>query len=245
VTPYLNGLAEQAVGSGPLGPVRPRPLHAFEQRSASLARLDEEVALGPVTFPAGPGPSVAPRDQETPLPGRPEPPAATPLPRVQTPPPRVQAAEAGRSRPTSGPPTPAVALSPGQPPAPTVRPTVPRPTRSEAPPAVQAPPRPEAPTTPGLLLPRPRSPALDAPAPQAARPGTAVHRPPPGIRPLPQAGTRPDAPAPQPPSVEITIGRLEVRLSPTTAGPAARPAPAAPATLSLEQYLRGRDGGGR
>jgi len=52
-----------------------------------------------------------------------------------------------------------------------------------------------------------------------------------------------EAPAKTEPTIQVTIGRVEVRA--TTAPVQNRPRPKAPASMSLDEYLRGRDGGRR
>jgi hypothetical protein len=51
------------------------------------------------------------------------------------------------------------------------------------------------------------------------------------------------APEPQMPTVNVTIGRLEVRATPEPVSPRRRAAATAPA-MKLEEYLRGRSAGG-
>jgi hypothetical protein len=51
------------------------------------------------------------------------------------------------------------------------------------------------------------------------------------------------APPPPEPTIHVTIGRVEVRATPPAAADA--PAPAAPAVVGLDDYLRRRGGGGR
>ena len=55
------------------------------------------------------------------------------------------------------------------------------------------------------------------------------------------------APAPTPPTIEVTIGRVEVRAAVGPPAPVTRPRVAAPAapSLSLEEYLRSQHGGRR
>ena len=50
-----------------------------------------------------------------------------------------------------------------------------------------------------------------------------------------------EAPAP---TIQVTIGRIEVRATPAAKAPV-RERPAAPSALSLEEYLRQRSKGGR
>lgn len=89
-----------------------------------------------------------------------------------------------------------------------------------------------------------REPAPVAPPP-APEPGRALRV---EVRPAPAAERRiaprqvAEAPPAAPPTIQVTIGRIEVRAAP--APPAARPAPAAGPALSLDDYLRQRNRGG-
>jgi hypothetical protein len=60
------------------------------------------------------------------------------------------------------------------------------------------------------------------------------------VEPEPSPARR-EAPAP---TIQVTIGRIEVRATPAAKAPV-RERPAAPSSLSLEEYLRQRSKGGR
>lgn len=77
----------------------------------------------------------------------------------------------------------------------------------------------------------------ERPAPSQAQPRSDQVAP----HTLPQIVTQ--QPATEPPTIHVTIGRIEVRATPPAA-PAKRSAPSS-STLSLDEYLRGRDGGKR
>jgi hypothetical protein len=106
---------------------------------------------------------------------------------------------------------------------------------------------PTAAISPSLLTEAP-SPA-DAPSPGPSAPRTAVARPlvTPGIRPYsPPASPRLAAPwgTPEPtPTVNVTIGRVEVRATPPPVAPAKKEG-SRPPVMSLEEYLRQRNQGG-
>jgi hypothetical protein len=52
-----------------------------------------------------------------------------------------------------------------------------------------------------------------------------------------------EVPAKMEPNIQVTIGRIEVRATPAPLQN--RPRPKASVSMSLDEYLRGRDGGGR
>lgn len=83
--------------------------------------------------------------------------------------------------------------------------------------------KPIQPTAPPALLP-------------VMRPPLPVVR---SMRSMPVVGREPAPPAP---TIQVTIGRIEVRATPPTAAPARAARPATP-KLSLEDYLRSRSGG--
>jgi hypothetical protein len=130
--------------------------------------------------------------------------------------------------------------------------TQPLPAGPVARPVQSEPPR-EAAGHPEAMAPRVRSEGLQAltitppPAPgggaataPAQRPDAVRH--PPATAHVPQAPQRERLP-PAPPPIEITIGRIDVRAvqeAPPAAPRAATPAPAAPRTLGLADYLRQR-----
>ena len=82
------------------------------------------------------------------------------------------------------------------------------------------------------------------PAPPAVTTTTVVVQP--AIQPAPPVErlvAPAPGPAPEPPTVHVTIGRIEVRAIPPTAPAAAQPRPGPP-VMSLEEYLGRRLGGG-
>lgn len=100
-------------------------------------------------------------------------------------------------------------------------PTAMRPQPSEAPSA-----------SPSLPLLKPDSPALNPPLAPPLRPS-----------PIPPMISPPQPDKPAAPTIQVTIGRIEVRATPPPP-PAKKSAPATP-QLSLETYLRQRNGGRR
>ncbi|HWS54785.1 MAG TPA: hypothetical protein VN228_11690, partial [Pyrinomonadaceae bacterium] len=92
----------------------------------------------------------------------------------------------------------------------------------------------------------PETATADAPPERAARRPAALTIEPRISRHVPhRAAARDDAraPAQAAPTVNVTIGRVEVRAVPAPPAPAARRA-ASPPHMSLEEYLRRRAGGG-
>lgn len=239
---YLTGLAEQALGIGAAGAVLPRPVHPFEHRLRPApeeernADLEVDAGRHPALNPHAPGTAPAPRIPERPIPPgdayparmatefRPEP----PFPSVyERPAPEVT------ELPVRAPGSVAAPMVPARPL--TVRPVQPDTSMRvashapEAPSAVPVPLRPaSAPSQPAPVLPRVPA-VVGAPFTGSVRPL---------VRPVSPAAL----PPPEPPTVQVTIGRLEVRLTTGPAPAAARTPAPAPATLSLEQYLKDRDG---
>jgi len=262
---FLRRLAERSLGAGP-EPVQPRLPLVFEGPVEDVPlelERHEEVEARPAERrepprPVSPAPEVEAAPPEPPRaePAAPSPPPPAPVVRPAAeappaePPPIVPPARVEPSTPPAPPPrAPVVPPAAEAPPAP---PTPPAPPPSAAPaePATAATPRapapPPAPPTPAPVVARvvgdePRASREEVRPPR--RDGAAVE---PVIGAQVQLGA-PPAPiavprAPGPPSVEVSIGRVEVRavFAPPEAEPA--PPPAAP-TVSLDDYLRARDGG--
>jgi hypothetical protein len=114
-----------------------------------------------------------------------------------------------------------------------------------------------APAPPAAAEPRPPAPPVAVPAPPAPAPPRRGASSPP-LRPSapphtgrlvalqpapPEPPRRSGGPPTTRPAVEVTIGRVEVRVRPPNAGPPQRrpSAPAPPPALSLDEYLRQRE----
>lgn len=246
VSEYLTGLAEQTLGiSGP-GQVQPRPVHPFERRAAPAApflpeqepmdapakTVTRQVIPGP--FPEQPPerPERMPREFQPLKPSRPIPAPAN------------ESTPGSHSRSVNH-----IAALPPIPPPGLLRPVSPvsippRGPHSEQPNLPEARSRSfqEQPASgPPIILPRQAASLHPEPLAPSLQPRSAS-RLGGAIRPAPRPVPPPEPPSlPELPTVQVTIGRLEVRLT-GAAAPAVRTAPPIPTTLSLAEYLQGRDG---
>ena len=114
--------------------------------------------------------------------------------------------------------------------------------------------RPERITASQISPPRPtlpppvfRAPPAETLAPtESPHPAARREAPtPPAVRPIPISPRTDNVVEPPPPrpTVQITIGRLEVRAAPSPAPPPPRPAPPEPRPMGLAEYLSRRSGG--
>lgn len=212
---FLASLLARGMGAAPA--IRPRLPSLFESPAGRAPMVEaNEVAEAVVLRPAPP--TATSRD--TVMGGEAQvhlapPPAASPG-RALTPPQSTQP-ESGRAT------VMATAAMAG--------PVVPPPTPTH-PPSVETGAKPRSEPATGMAPSIPRMPA--PPLPAAVIPLS---------RPVAVRVAEPQRP-PEPPSVRITIGRVEVRAVPANP-PAARPGRRASPKLSLEDYLRPRAGGAR
>jgi hypothetical protein len=88
----------------------------------------------------------------------------------------------------------------------------------------------------------PTTPPYPDPAPRSVRHETAVQDLRPVTPPLPDLTPRSE-PASPAPTINVTIGRIEVRATPSVPNPPRKPAPA-PKIMSLDEYLHSRSNGG-
>lgn len=245
VSEYLTGLAEQTLGISEPGQVQPRPVHAFERRAAPAAPFLPE--QDPIDAPAK---TVARQVVPGPFPEHPpERPERMPRESQSLKPSRPIPAPANESTPGSHSRSvnPIAALPPTPPPG-VLRPVSPVSIPPRGPHAVQ--PNPpetrghrlqELPDSGPPILPRQAtSPHPEQMAPSLQPKGASQFGG--AIRPAPRPVPPPEPPSlPELPTVQVTIGRLEVRLT-GAAAPAVRTAPPVPTTLSLAEYLQSRDG---
>lgn len=257
---YLSGLTDWALAAQPPGAVQPRPRQPFErgQRSSSMTALDwteEPAAAQPVTDLSESDPAVA--VQATPVQSIPAPPFRFAAPPVAPPPPSVRSPISERLSPDRSHPDMRLLVSP--------MPLKPEPV--DVPPAVQygeSPPPSALPTSalrPAPVIfnlppppPHPVRPIEPAPiAPVAprwpARPPVFEKRPVGELRPQAAAFLQPsrldravpELASPEPPQIQVTIGRLEVRLSGGASPAPVRSSAPTPSGPTLGDYLQGRD----
>jgi len=98
----------------------------------------------------------------------------------------------------------------------------------------------QEPASQSTPVPFPLSPALPTASPAPVPPTQELH---PVTPPLPDLSPR-RAPAEPIPTINVSIGRIEVRATPSPAAPPRKPAPA-PRVMSLDEYLQSRSNGGR